>query len=363
MILNSLTVAGHIIFEAGEGHRWQFDYDNYNVDPKPDVLVLGTYKHPNTGNQLVGGINLHYISERDQLDLRKLLPELSKIKGLKRRYRFGSRALPHIFSDQAYRTYDSDHISGLKTGVLFPVYGVLSKDADKASKARSRKAAEKKSEPQVVAANRDIRNLENAYEKETAELAQEVPSDTSRVTPQDKEVIDRYAQIKDKADNIKNKDAVQLKAEKEYADTTDKEALRAATVEPVATTAVMPTPVKPTAPIPKVTAKQARPVPVKPIAKTMAPIAPTPSAPTQSVSNMPAPASVSPVVPKVPNIDYTKAANLNDRIEKAPLKSEYDELPVTDSLEVPQDNLITEVSKKYISYYSPRLRRHIIEVI
>jgi len=342
MILNSLTIPGHIIFEAGEGHRWQFDYENYQTDPKPDVLVLGTYKHPSTGNQLVGGINLHYISKRDQLDLRKLLPELSKIRGLKRRYRFGARALPHIFSDQAYRTYDSEHIADLKTGVLFPVYGVLSKNAQKATQAKTTKAAERKAEPVVVAANKDIRNVEKAYEKETVKLAQEVPTDSAIATPQDKEVIDRYAQIKDKTANLKHKEIQQLKAEKEYADTIDNEVLQAsASVDPAP---VVPTPIKPITPAP---IKPKPPAPIKPIIPAPNPTAPAPT----------------PVAPKAPNIDYSKTPNYDDRIDKAPLESEYEDLPIADSLGINRRNIIVEAGKGMITYYSPRLRRYIIEAL
>lgn len=351
MILNSLTIPGHIIFEAGEGHRWQFDYKNYQSDPKPDVLVLGTYKHPSTGNQLVGGINLHYISKRDQLDLRKLLPELSKIRGLKKRYRFGARALPHIFSDQAYRTYDSDHIADLKTGVLFPVYGVLSKDAVKATKAKAQKAAQLRAAPQVVDANKDIRNVERAYEKETTSIASEVPSDKSVATPQDKEVIDRYAQIKDKAANLKHKEAEQLKAEKEYADTIDNEVIKA--VPFIAPAPVAPTPIKPAAAVP---VKPAVPAPVKPVAP----------APVKQAKPVPVP--VKPITPappviKAPNIDYTKTPNYDDRIEKAPIRSEFNDLPIVDEVIVRQEEMITEAGKRTITYYSPRLQRYIIEAL
>lgn len=341
MILNSLTIPGHIIFEAGEGHRWQFDYENYQTDPKPDVLVLGTYKHPSTGNQLVGGINLHYISKRDQLDLRKLLPELSKIKGLKRRYRFGARALPHIFSDQAYRTYNSEHIADLKTGVLFPVYGVLSKNAQKATQARTTKAVQQRAEPVVVAANKDIRNVEKAYEKETTELAQAAPTDSAIATPLDKEVIDRYAQIKDKTANLKHKETQQLKAEKEYADTIDNEVLQAsASVDPAP---VVPTPIKPitTAPIIQ------KPPAHKPITPAPNPVVPAPN----------------PVVPKAPNIDYTKAPNYDDSIDNAPLESEYEDLPIVDDLNNNRRNIIVEAGKGMITYYSPRFRRYIIEAL
>jgi len=358
MILNSLTIPGHIIFEAGEGHRWQFDYENYHSDPKPDVLVLGTYKHPSTGNQLVGGINLHYISKRDQLDLRKLLPELSKIRGLKKRYRFGARALPHIFSDQAYRTYDSDHIADLKTGVLFPVYGVLSKDAVKATKAKAKKAAELKAEPQVIDANKDIRSVEKAYEKETTRIASEVPSDKSVATPQDKEVIDRYAQIKDKAANLKHKEAEQLKAEKEYADTIDNEVIKA--VPSIAPAPAAPTPIKPAVPVP---VKPAVPTPVKPV--TPAPVKPAVPTPAKQAKPAPVPVKPAPVPPviKAPNIDYTKTPNYDDRIEKAPIRSEFNDLPIVDEVIVRQEEMITEAGKKTITYYSPRLRRYIIEAL
>lgn len=359
MILNSLTIPGHIIFEAGEGHRWQFDYENYQSDPKPDVLVLGTYKHPSTGNQLVGGINLHYISKRDQLDLRKLLPELSKIRGLKKRYKFGARALPHIFSDQAYRTYDSDHIADLKTGVLFPVYGVLSKDADKATKARAQKAAQLRAAPQVVDANRDIRNVERAYEKETTKIARDVPSDKSIATPQDKKVTDRYAQIKDKALHPKHKEAEQLKAEKEYADTIDNEVIKAA--PSVAPTPAAPTPIKPAAPVPVKPVAQA---PVRSAVPT--PDIPVTPAPVQQAK--PAPVPVKPITPappviKAPNIDYTKTPNYDDRIEKAPIRSEFNDLPIVDEVIVRQEEMITEAGKRTITYYSPRLQRYIIEAL
>jgi hypothetical protein len=359
MILNSLTIPGHIIFEAGEGHRWQFDYENYQTDPKPDVLVLGTYKHPTTGNQLVGGINLHYISKRDQLDLRKLLPELSKIRGLKKRYRFGARALPHIFSDQAYRTYDSDHIADLKTGVLFPVYGVLSKDAEKVTKAKANKAAQLRAAPQVVDANKDIRNVEKAYEKETAKIARDVPSDKSIATQQDKEITDRYAQIKVKDANLKHKEAEQLKAEKEYADTIDNEVIKAApsiAPAPVGPTLTKPVATAPVRPVTSAPVKPAVPTPAKPI---------TPAPVTQA---KPAQVAVKPAVPvqpviKAPNIDYTKTPNYDDRIEKAPIRSEFNDLPIVDEGKIMQKDMITEAGKRTITYYSPRLQRYIIEAL
>ena len=58
----SSLYCGVPILESGEGPRWKFGYDNAKVDPRPDILLLGAYQHPNTGNYLVGGINLHYLN-------------------------------------------------------------------------------------------------------------------------------------------------------------------------------------------------------------------------------------------------------------------------------------------------------------
>ena len=54
------------ILEDEEGPRWMFNYDGFKNDPTPDILLLGAYRHPNTGNNLVGGVNLHYVSDEQR---------------------------------------------------------------------------------------------------------------------------------------------------------------------------------------------------------------------------------------------------------------------------------------------------------
>ena len=112
------------ILEDGEGPRWAFDYDNFNVDPTPDILLLGAYKHPRTRNNLVGGINLHYLNKRQVNKLAKILPSIMSADNLKSRYNLGRRLAPDIFNTY-YRTYDSKYIRGVKQSTLYPKYGLL----------------------------------------------------------------------------------------------------------------------------------------------------------------------------------------------------------------------------------------------
>jgi hypothetical protein len=199
-----------------------------------------------------------------------------------------------------------------------------------------------------------LSKIEKAYEKETTKIARDVPSDKSIATQQDREITDRYAQIKDKDVNLKHKEVEQLKAEKDYADTIDNEVIKA-------TPTVGPTPIKPVATVP------VRPVtsaPVKPAVPT--PVKPITPAPVKQAK--PAPVAVKPTVPvqpviKAPNIDYTKTPNYDDRIEKAPIRSEFNDLPIVDEDKVKQENMITEAGNRIITYYSPRLQRYIIEAL
>lgn len=112
------------ILEDGEGPKWDFAYDRFEVDPQPEILLLGAYTHPNTGNNLVGGINLHYLSKSQVKKLASILPKIMTTGNLKSRYHTGIRLAPDIFNN-FYRTYNSDHIRGVKQGVMYPKYGFL----------------------------------------------------------------------------------------------------------------------------------------------------------------------------------------------------------------------------------------------
>lgn len=103
--------------EAGYGRVLSFDYDNWQVDPEPKVLQLGMWIHPTTGNALVAGVNLNYLTEEQIQRLRYYLPEILRTRNLKQRYWEGRRLLPDIFNN-FYRTYDRNNISVVTPSTL-----------------------------------------------------------------------------------------------------------------------------------------------------------------------------------------------------------------------------------------------------
>jgi len=119
-----LAFSGVIISEEGEGPRWKFDYDNWKLDPSPDILLLGAYEHPNTGNELVGGINLHYLDRRERDKLAKVLPSIMGGNNLYDRYWIGKRVAPKIF-EKYYRTYNAKYIRGVQKDIMYPKYGMM----------------------------------------------------------------------------------------------------------------------------------------------------------------------------------------------------------------------------------------------
>ncbi len=112
------------ICEAGEAPMWGFNYDNYKHDPTPKILLLGAYQHPNTGNNLVGGINLNYLNPQQRNDLARVLPKIMQASNLYNRYHTGQQLLPDVF-DNYYRTYNAAHIRGVTPGVMYPKFGML----------------------------------------------------------------------------------------------------------------------------------------------------------------------------------------------------------------------------------------------
>lgn len=71
--------------------------------------MLGHWRHPTSGNNLVAGINLNYLSQQQRQQLQQALPQLLKSRNLKQRYWMGRRLLPQIFTN-FYRTYRRDVI-------------------------------------------------------------------------------------------------------------------------------------------------------------------------------------------------------------------------------------------------------------
>lgn len=95
-----------------QGSVYKFGYPNYNLDPKPRVLVLGFYNHPQSGNTLLGGLNLNYMTADEVAEVKTKLPLILRPKNLKERYWAGRKLLPDIFKSY-YRTYNKGYASRL----------------------------------------------------------------------------------------------------------------------------------------------------------------------------------------------------------------------------------------------------------
>lgn len=106
-----------LLLEAGYGRTFKFDYPFFNVDKTPKVLVLGRWRHPNTRNVLVCGINLNYLTDEEIEALRKNLGTILAQPNLKQRYRTGAELLPDIFKT-AYRTYKNDAVINVTKDTL-----------------------------------------------------------------------------------------------------------------------------------------------------------------------------------------------------------------------------------------------------
>ena len=101
----------------GYGSVVNMAYGKAKNDPKPRVLLLGRWRHPESRNILVAGINLNYLDDDQVLRLRQSLPDILKPANLKSRYWRGKKLLPDIF-DNSYRTYDQDYISAVTRDTL-----------------------------------------------------------------------------------------------------------------------------------------------------------------------------------------------------------------------------------------------------
>lgn len=105
------------VITEGYGSVVNFKYGNWQNDPTPQVLLLGRWREPDTRNLLVAGINLHYLTPDQIIELRKVLPDILKPRDLKSRYWRGMSLLPDVFKKN-YRTYDQDYVSGASKSTL-----------------------------------------------------------------------------------------------------------------------------------------------------------------------------------------------------------------------------------------------------
>lgn len=173
------------ILEDEAGPRWKFRYDNWHVDPTPDILLLGAFRHPNTGNNLVGGINLHYLTQQQRDGLARVLPEIMHQNNLKARYWVGRRVLPDVF-DNFYRTYNARFIRGVEKDTLYPKYGWLKtakKWLGKKFKGifKTKAQRQKEAEPQYP---HDLQAMQDRLDQAVLQLSQEPPSTEPPDTPE-----------------------------------------------------------------------------------------------------------------------------------------------------------------------------------
>lgn len=130
----------------GTGKLRTFDYASHKTDPRPTVLVLGHWKNQSTGNDLLGGININYMTDAELQRLRRAVPIILRARDLKSRYWVGRRLLPDIFTEY-YRTYKQNNVAKVTPGELSYGLDKAAKDATKpdggqADASRLRKAAE-----------------------------------------------------------------------------------------------------------------------------------------------------------------------------------------------------------------------------
>jgi hypothetical protein len=186
-----------MLFEDDEGPRWKFGYDNHRVDPNPDILLLGAYRHPKTGNNLIGGINLHYLNKKERDELARNLPNIMGGGNLYERYWIGRRVAPRIFN-QYYRTYNARYVRGVTTDVLYPKYGMMKTTKNWLKKKlggifKSKAQRQKDAEPKYP---QDLDNMQDRLDQVVQQLQQqqEERPDTQPDTPEMRAARDAFLQ-------------------------------------------------------------------------------------------------------------------------------------------------------------------------
>lgn len=196
------------INEEGEGPKWGFTYGNWKHDPRPEILLLGSYQHPTTGNNLVGGINLHYLNKQELDDLAKVLPQIMQAGNLYSRYHLGKRLLPGVF-DSKYRTYNAAHIQGVERGTIYPKYGFIKTAKDYLKKKvgdlfKPKAQRAKEAEPQYP---QDLRGMDQTLNRTMLSLGQEpIPPETPEIKAAQQAVQNYRANQKQSSLDIDNEE-------------------------------------------------------------------------------------------------------------------------------------------------------------
>lgn len=118
-----------LIIEAGYARVLNFSYDKFKGDPSPKILYLGKWHNRKTGNDLIGGVNLNYLTDEQLKKLRENLRTILRAgRTLKARWKKGNELLPEIFPNSggrankgAYRTYNSDMVHVRAQSTITPL--------------------------------------------------------------------------------------------------------------------------------------------------------------------------------------------------------------------------------------------------
>lgn len=92
----------------------RFHYKKAKNDPNPEIVALGRWQHPSTKNNLLAGINLHYLDPEQVESLYAALPQIMGKDSLKAKYWEARTLVPDIMN-VAYRSYDEKYIDGEET--------------------------------------------------------------------------------------------------------------------------------------------------------------------------------------------------------------------------------------------------------
>jgi hypothetical protein len=186
--------------------------------------MLGAYRHPNTGNNLVGGINLHYLNKQQIDRLAIELPNIMKAGNLYGRYQVGRRRLPDIFNS-FYRTYNAEYIGGVNQGVLYPKYGLLKTTTNWLKKKiggmfKTRDQRAKEAEPQFPS---DLTNMNNRLDQVVRNLQTAQPDEAPPESPEMQRARDEFArqqqsEKRDMVDIERQEDIPYLQAAKDMQD-------------------------------------------------------------------------------------------------------------------------------------------------
>ena len=96
---------------------WEFSYPEYEHDPTPKVVVLGSYVHPETGNKLMMGINTRLLNTQEAIRLVGLVNDLATIKDGRIRAKYLRVRASKIFNT-AYRTYDLSKVAQIEKSTI-----------------------------------------------------------------------------------------------------------------------------------------------------------------------------------------------------------------------------------------------------